>query len=78
MIRGYNFDQWPADIVLGYNRDTVRNGNTLYQLMKLEDKTPNTLTFRVQETHTFGVAHTWELFGSPNDPPRAILEYRLL
>lgn len=74
-ITGANFNLWPSDIVVGYSMGVVQSGVEPAQLMVLTSKTPTQMVFRVQKTHTYGVARMWNIFGSPNNPPRTILTY---
>lgn len=74
-IRGYNFDQWPSEIVMGYTSEDVETSDRISRLMALERKSQNEMVFRVQATQRYGSNHLWQYFGSPNQPPRTILEY---
>lgn len=75
VIRGKNFDNWPNEIVLGSVESEVKDSNSLQDTMMLHSRTSDSLTFRVRQTHTFSDARIWQFFGSPNTPPRTILEY---
>lgn len=75
-VRGENFSLWPDDIVLAYNaRDVYDDDFPSFHLMKLSSKTDDSLVFEATETQTFSFGHVFNVFGTPTDRPREVLEY---
>lgn len=76
VVRGRNFRYWPSEIVLGHNNGSVQgtvmpNSN----IMKLVSRTDTELVFEATVDYTYPTAHLWDVFGSPFDAPREILQY---
>ena len=75
VVRGNGLNNWPEDIVIGFNETNVTNSNDLTYTMELVGRTSESLTFRVRRTETYNNAHIWRYFGTPSEAPRTILEY---
>lgn len=76
-IEGSNFDKWPSEIVLTFSTAYLQDSLPSTRIMELVERTDNKLTFEVVVGHTFGGAHTWGLFATPEVAPREVLSYEV-
>ena len=74
-VYGQNFDLWPSEIVMGYNRDVIRHYETGHYMALLVEKTKTKLVFEVTLEMTIPTEHLWDVFGSPFLPERTLLSY---
>lgn len=76
IVKGDNFDKWPNELVLGYKgEDVLSERFPSYAILKLISKSNTELTFESVREHEFSTAHVFNVFGSPFDTPRTILDY---
>lgn len=78
VVRGFNFEMLPDDLVLGMDRDIVLQAQTSKGLMRLVSKTASELIFTPEYTDSFSYVTNWNILGSPYLPPRQVLSYRLI
>lgn len=77
-VRGYNFSLWPDELVNSYLENTIETVSRSYAMLKLVSKTDNEMVFEVTVAHNWTSLHVFDLFGTPSEPPRTLLEYRLI
>lgn len=77
VIKGRNFNEWPAELVCSYDESIAQNGTIPHNgLFRLVAKSYDELVLEATKTGTLSQAHVYRVFAAPFNAPRTLLEYR--